>query len=111
MVMFIERVARYGSMPVREQTSDSALVVEVSVRSGYSRPAKPFIYLTSQQLNPIFPTVRTRGVAMGVRTALGQRRCCARVSLSAQFYIRRTEVRPFTDRQIKSARDLCGSSP
>ena len=45
-------------MPVREQTSDS-LRRGRSGGSGYSRQGKRTIYMTSQQLNPIFPTLKS----------------------------------------------------
>ena len=47
-----------------------------------------------------FPDAQTRGIAMGVRTALVAPLLRERVSIGA-IYIRRKEVRPFTDRQIK----------
>src|SRR5262249_38404539 len=47
-----------------------------------------------------FPDAQTRGVAMGVRTALVAPLLRESVSIGALF-IRRKEVRPFSERQIK----------
>src|SRR5262245_68017 len=47
-----------------------------------------------------FPAAKTRGIAMGVRTALDTPLLREGVAIGA-IHIRRREVRPFSDRQIK----------
>jgi GAF domain-containing protein len=47
-----------------------------------------------------FPTSKTRGIAMGVRTALATPLLRDGVAIGS-IHIRRTKVRPFSDRQIK----------
>ena len=56
---FHERVASYGSMPVLGQTSDSLGVEDRWVE--LFSTGKRSIYMTSPQLNPIFPTLRPAG--------------------------------------------------
>ena len=56
-----------------------------------------------------FPDGSAPGAARD-SNVLWQRRCCGRVCRSALIIIRRTEVTPFTDKQIALARNLCRPS-
>src|SRR4029453_11919442 len=93
-----ERVASYGSMPVREQTSDSLRRGGPVGRAILDRETIHVHDLAASESD--FPDAQTRGVAMGVRTALVAPLLREGVSIGA-IYIRRQEVRPFSDRQIK----------
>ncbi len=93
-----ERVASYGSMPVREQTSDSLRRGGPVGRAILDRETIHVHDLAAAESN--FPDAQTRGVAMGVRTALVAPLLREGVSIGA-LYIRRKEVRPFSERQIK----------
>ena len=48
-----------------------------------------------------FPRLRTRGKAVGSSNRARHTAYCVKVSAIGVIHIRRTEVRPFTDRQIK----------
>ena len=65
--------------------------------------------MTLQQLNRDFPDAQTRGVAMGVRTALAAPLLREAVAIGA-IYIRRKEVRPFSDKQIALLETFADSS-
>ena len=95
---FHERVASYGSMPVREQTSDSLRRGGPVGRAILDRETVHIPDLAAAESD--FPDAQTRGVAMGVRTALVAPLLREGVSIGA-IYVRRKEVRPFSDRQIK----------
>ena len=95
---FHERVASYGSMPVREQTSDSLRRGGPVGRAILDRETVHIHDLAAAESD--FPDAQTRGVAMGVRTALVAPLLREGVAIGA-IYIRRKEVRPFSDRQIK----------
>ena len=95
---FNERVASYGSMPVREQTSDSLRRGGPVGRAILDRETIHIHDLAAAESD--FPDAQTPGVAMGVRTALVAPLLCKGVAIGA-IYIRRKEVRPFTDKQIK----------
>ena len=93
-----ERVASYGSMPVLEDTSNSINRGGPVGRAILDRETVHVHDLAAPESD--FPNAKTRGVVMGVRTALVAPLIREGVSIGA-IYIRRTEVRPFTDRQIK----------
>ena len=95
---FHERVASYGLMPVREQTSDSLRRGGPVGRAILDRETVHIHDLAAAESD--FPDAQTRGVAMGVRTALVAPLLREAVTIGA-IYIRRKEVRPFSDRQIK----------
>ena len=93
-----QRVASYGSMPVLEETSRLVNRVTPLGRAMIDRETIHIHDLAASESD--FPDAKTRGVAMGVRTALIAPLLREGVSIGA-IYIRRKEVRPFTDRQIK----------
>ena len=95
---FHERVASYGSMPVLGQTSDSLRRGGPVGRAILDRETIHIHDLAAAESD--FPDAQTRGVAMGVRTALIAPLVREGVAIGA-IYIRRTEVRPFSDKQIK----------
>jgi GAF domain-containing protein len=93
-----ERVASYGSMPVLEVTSNSTSRGTPAGRAILDRKTIHVHDLAASEFD--FPDAQTRGIAMGVRTALVAPLLREGVSIGA-IYIRRQEVRPFSDRQIK----------
>ncbi|MGH7793555.1 MAG: GAF domain-containing protein, partial [Candidatus Binatia bacterium] len=92
------RVASYGSMPVLEETSNSINLGGPVGRAIVGRETIHVHDLASSEID--FPGAMTRGIAMGVRTALVAPLLREGVSIGA-IYIRRKEVRPFSDKQIK----------
>ena len=95
---FHERVARYGSMPVLENTSDTISRGSPAGRAILDQETIHVHDLPASESD--FPDAQTRSVAMGVRTALSTPLLREGVSIGA-IHIRRKEVRPFTHRQIK----------
>jgi GAF domain-containing protein len=93
-----QRVASYGSMPVLEETSRPLEGTNVVGRAILDRETVHIHDLAAAKSD--FPEAQTRGVAMGVRTALVAPLLREGVSVGA-IYIRRSEVRPFTEKQIK----------
>src|SRR5262245_16400425 len=93
-----ERVANFGSMPVLEFPSNSTTrgtpvgraIIDRQTIHVHDLAAPESEYLDAQN----------RGVAMGVRTGLVAPLLRENVSIGA-IYIRRKEVRPFSERQIK----------
>ena len=75
------------------------LPVEVRPLVEPSSTGKRYMCTTLQYLESDFPDAQARGVAMGVRTALSTPLLREGTSIGA-IYIRRREVRPFTDKQI-----------
>jgi signal transduction histidine kinase len=95
---FHERVARYGSMPVLENTSNTTSRGSPAGRAILDRETIHVHDLPASESD--FPDAQTGSVAMGVRTALSTPLLREGVSIGA-IHIRRKEVRPFTHRQIK----------
>ena len=93
-----ERVASYGSMPVLEVTSNTTSRGTPAGRAILDRETIHVHDLAASESD--FPDAQDRGIAMGVRTALVAPLLREGVSIGA-IYIRRKEVRPFSDRQIK----------
>ena len=87
-----QRVASYGSMPVLEETSRLLNRVTPLGRAIIDRETIHIHDLAASESD--FPDAKTRGVAMGVRTALIAPLLREGVSIGA-IYIRRKEVRPF----------------
>ena len=95
-----QRVASYGSMPVLDSTSSAMSRGGPVGRAILDQQTIHVHDLAASESD--FPDAQTRGVAMGVRTALIAPLLRENVSIGA-IYIRRKEVRPFTDKQIKLA--------
>ena len=93
-----ERVASYGSMPVLESTSNTTNRGTPAGRAIIDRQTIHVHDVATAESE--FPDAQSRGVAMGVRTALVAPLLREGVSIGALF-IRRKEVRPFSERQIK----------
>jgi two-component system, NtrC family, sensor kinase len=93
-----QRAASYGSMPVLEETTRPLDRSSVVGRAILDRGTVHIHDLAAAKSD--FPDAQTRGVAMGVRTALVAPLLRGNVSIGA-IYIRRKEVRPFTQSQIK----------
>src|SRR5262249_13517339 len=92
-----QRVASYGSMPVMEETSNSLTRGSPLGRAMLDRETIHVHDLAASEYD--FPDAKTRGVALGVRTALVVPLLREGISIGA-IYVRRTEVRPFSDKQI-----------
>ena len=93
-----ERVASYGSMPVPEGTS---ILTDRGGPAGRAILDRETIHVHDlAAAESDFPVAKSRGVAMGVRTALVAPLLREGVAIGA-IYVRRGEIRPFTDKQIK----------
>src|SRR5262249_40747851 len=93
-----ERVASYGSMPVLEET---ARLIERSNAVGRAIIDRQTLHLHDLAASESdFPAARYRGVAIGDRTVLIGPLLHEGAAIGA-IYIRRKEVRPFSDKQIK----------
>src|SRR5215831_11671389 len=93
-----ERVASYGSMPVLEET---ARLIERSTTIGRAIIDRQTLHLHDLAASESdFPAARYRGVAMGDRTVLIAPLLREGAAIGV-IYIRRKEVRPFSDKQIK----------
>src|SRR5215813_6615648 len=95
---FHERVARYGLMPVLENTSNSTSRDSPAGRAILDRETIHVHDLAASEAD--FPDAQTRSVAMGVRTALSTPLLREGVSIGA-IHVRRKEVRPFSNREIR----------
>ena len=93
-----ERVANYGSMPVLGRDFEFIVTGGPVGRAIISRQTIHIHDLAASVAE--FPGAKTRGVAMGVRSALAAPLLREGTAIGA-IYIRRKEVRPFSDRQIK----------
>jgi GAF domain-containing protein len=94
---FHERVARYGSMPVLESSSNIITRGSPAGRAILDRETIHVHDLAAAESD--FPDAQTRGVAMGVRTVLSTPLLREGTAIGS-IHIRRMEVRPFTDKQI-----------
>ena len=93
-----QRVASYGSMPVMEETSNSLTRGSPSGRAMLDRETVHVQDLAASESD--FPDAKTRGVALGVRTALIVPLLREGISIGA-INVRRKEVRPFSEKQIQ----------
>ncbi|MGH7865757.1 MAG: GAF domain-containing protein, partial [Candidatus Binataceae bacterium] len=93
-----ERVASYGSMPVPEGNAVSTNRGGPAGRAILDRETIHVHDLAAAESD--FPGAQSRGVAVGVRTALVAPLLREGVAIGA-IYVRRSEVRPFTEKQIK----------
>jgi GAF domain-containing protein len=94
---FQERVARYGSMPVMESSSNIITRGSPAGRAILDRETIHVHDLAAADSD--FPDAQTRGVAMGVRTVLSTPLLREGTAIGS-IHIRRKEVRPFSDKQI-----------
>ena len=93
-----QRVASYGSMPVMEETFNSLTRGSPSGRAMLDRETVHVQDLAASESD--FPDAKTRGVALGVRTALIVPLLREGISIGA-INVRRKEVRPFSEKQIQ----------
>src|SRR5262249_42478915 len=93
-----QRVASYGSMPVMEEAFNSLTRGSPSGRAMLDRETIHVHDLVASESD--FPDAKTRGVALGVRTALVAPLLRGGISIGA-IYVRRKEVRPFSEKQIQ----------
>ena len=98
----LQLVSHFGSIPtVHALGARSTQEIDRDTPAGRAVLDRQTIHvhdLVAAQVD--FPRARTRGIAMGVRTTLATPLLRDGVVLGV-IHIRRTEVRPFTDKQIK----------
>jgi len=93
-------VSHFGSMPIVAGMGIN-VPIDRSTPAGRAVVDRETIHVHDLvKAETEFPGARTRGIAVGVRTALAAPLLCDGHAIGS-IHIRRTEVRPFTDRQIK----------
>jgi GAF domain-containing protein len=92
--------AHFGPIPMADAVGEE-LVVDRDTPAGRAIVDRQTIHVPDlQTAEAEFPGAKTRGIAMGVRTVLSTPLLREGIAIGA-IHIRRREVRPFSDRQIK----------
>src|SRR3990170_8175368 len=97
---FYRLAAHFGPIPV-SRAADEARVIDRSTTAGRAIVDRQTIHVHDLRAAVVeFPGAKSRGIAMGVRTVLDTPLLRDGVAIGS-IHIRRREVRPFSDRQIK----------
>src|SRR3990170_3653731 len=97
---FYRLAAHFGPIPV-SRAADEARVIDRSTTAGRAIVDRQTIPVHDLRAAVVeFPGAKSRGIAMGVRTVLDTPLLRDGVAIGS-IHIRRREVRPFSDRQIK----------
>ena len=97
---FYRRVAHFGMVPMATGLGESR-VIDRDTPPARAMADRQTIHVPDlQTAGAEFPGAKTRGIAMGVRTVLSTPLLREGIAIGA-IHIRRREVRPFSDRQIK----------
>jgi GAF domain-containing protein len=98
--IFYRVAAHFGSIPL-SRAADEARVIDRGVTAGRAIVDRQTIHVHDlRAAEAEFPGAKSRGIAMGVRTVLDTPLLREGVAIGS-IHIRRREVRPFSDRQIK----------
>ena len=97
---FLRLAAHLGPIPMADAVGES-LVMDRDTPAGRAIADRQTIHVPDlQTAETEFPGAKTRGIAMGVRTVLSTPLLREGIAIGA-IHIRRREMRPFSDRQIK----------
>src|SRR5215468_4452493 len=94
-------VAHFGPIPIAGAVGETARVLNRDTPAGRAIIDRKTIHVHDlRAADAEFPEAKARGIAMGLRTVLDAPLLREGVAIGA-IHIRRREVRPFSDRQIK----------
>jgi GAF domain-containing protein len=96
----LRRASHFGTIPIADGQVKRRDIDRDSVPGRAILDRKTIHVHDLRAAEAEFPTSKTRGIAMGVRTALATPLLRDGVAIGS-IHIRRTKVRPFSDRQIK----------
>jgi transcriptional regulator with GAF, ATPase, and Fis domain len=98
---FLRLVAHFGPIPIAGHVGESGRVLDRGTPAGKAIIDRQTIHVHDlRAADAEFPEAKARGIAMGLRTVLDAPLLREGVAIGA-IHIRRREVRPFSDRQIK----------
>src|SRR5215471_9085598 len=98
---FLRLVAHFGPIPIAGNVGESGRVLDRGTPAGRAIIDRQTIHIHDlRAADTEFPEAKARGIAMGLRTVLDAPLLREGVAIGA-IHIRRREVRPFSDRQIK----------
>ena len=98
---FLGLVAHFGSIPIAGVVGESGRVLDRGTPAGRAIIDRQTIHVHDlRAADAEFPEAKARGVAMGLRTVLDTPLLREGVAIGA-IHIRRREVRPFSERQIR----------
>src|SRR5262249_14322812 len=98
---FVRLVAHFGSSPMAGAVGETVRVLNRDTPAGRAIIDRKTIHVHDlRAADAEFPEAKARGIAMGLRTVLDAPLLREGVAIGA-IHIRRREVRPFSDRQIK----------
>src|SRR5262244_1363151 len=98
---FLRLVAHFGPIPIAGNVGESGRLLDRGTPAGKAIIDRQTIHVHDlRAADAEFPEAKARGIAMGLRTVLSTPLLREGVAIGA-IYIRRREVRPFSERQIK----------
>src|SRR5262245_55767416 len=98
---FLRLVAHFGPIPIAGNVGESGRVLDRGTPAGKAIIDRQTIHVHDlRAADAEFPEAKARGIAMGLRTVLDAPLLREGVAIGA-IHIRRREVRPFSERQIK----------
>ena len=98
---FLRLVAHFGPIPIAGNVGESGRVLDRGTPAGRAIIDRQTIHIHDlRAADAEFPEAKARGIAMGLRTVLDTPLLREGIAIGA-IHIRRREVRPFSDRQIK----------
>src|SRR5215467_14643495 len=97
---FLRLVAHFGPIPMADAVGESFVIDRDTPASRAIADRQTIHVHDLRAAETEFPGAKTRGIAVGVRTVLSTPLLREGVAIGT-IYIRRREVRPFTERQIK----------
>src|SRR5262245_40610394 len=97
---FLHLVAHFGPIPMADAVGESRVIDRDTPASRAIADRQTIHVHDLRAAETEFPGTKTRGIAMGVRTVLSTPLLREGVAIGA-IHIRRREVRPFSDKQIK----------
>src|SRR5215467_4179302 len=98
---FLRLVAHFGPIPMAGAVGEAGRALDRGTPAGRAIIDRQTIHVHDlRAADAEFPEAKARGIAMGLRTVLDAPLLREGVAIGA-IHIRRREVRPFSDRQIK----------